>query len=648
MRRDYTVEEIISMDKETVWLLPEGGLNVTFSDRTVKCFTNRIKINWYFWQLFAFNDVLSITSDSYIEDLNFTSDLPKDILSDIFWESFTRKVGGMIPGLGLDLVWSMSRRCYQIINELYNDSIFKMSDCVSTVDIEDLIDILDAPEVIEAKRKFRDGEHDASTAHDQVWDYVTSGKPELAENEISRGCRAEIFNRRQVNQQIGPRAFIPEINGEAFVTPIDEGYAEGFVPFYDRIIESKTASIAYFMAKAPLEESEYNNRMAQFLCGVIRGVTHNDCGAKKTVPWQVRKEDLKVLSGKFHMVKGKPVCINGDEKELVGKTIKMRSFTLCDSEDASMPCAICVGRNAWTVPPKTVLGHHLSTEPLARISQTILSTKHVISSTKPLFLDINEHNSQYILLNPENGHEVILKKQNKNYRYAIRFSREEAFFINDIHSCEDTEELVEAKISCVQELQLVIMDEKGHVKTTVELEVGIGGRGSPLTMDMLVYMRDKGWDIVGNNFEIDLIDWDFSKPVIRTPRRGSDIMQVLKNFQDFIYSRGKVRARNFETVGPAIQGLLDQLTPHIGVNMNHIEVFVRAIMSKVDAQGFPTYELPKADDPFMFCTMKDCIMNRSLGAALAFERQQSLVFSPGSYLREDLEIPGTELDSLWM
>lgn len=653
MRVDYTVDEIIALSKDELWQLPVGGLRVTFSDKTIVCPTNIIKVNWYFWQLYKFGDIRGgISSEYYMGNINFNGGVPRKELSKIFWDVFLRKVGGFFPGQGLDLVWEMSRRTYQIINELYNDTIFRMTSHVSTLDIMDLIEIVDNPEVIDARVAWKKGEIDTDQCHDVTWGVLTSGDPALKTNELSRGCRTAIFNRRQTNQNIGPRANIPEINGEAHPSAIEHGYIEGLSSQYDRTIEACTASIAYFMAKAPLEDSEYNNRMAQFLCSVIRGVSHGDCGTKRYIKMRVKdKQDLRRLRGKFRVCSGgHNHMIYGTEEELIGEMLQIRSFTQCESENPQYPCAMCVGWNAWTTPPHTVLGHHLSVEPLARISQTILSTKHVIASTKPLFLHIDVENAKYLHLGMDNPHEVMLHEQKGVSSVKMRFAREDATFLNDILDVDDVNEIIESRVSAVNVVQMQYMYPEKNNPLAVNLEIGLGGFGSPLSIELLTYMREVGWDIVGTNIEVDMSNWDWNKPITRTPARGADIMSVLYTFQDFVNNPKKpsvVRSCDFSHPGPAIEALMEGLSKYIDVNFAHIEVFVRALMCKLDENGVNTYELPRPGEPFMFGSMKNIILNRSQGPGMGFELHQRTMFSSSSYLKDGLFIPSTELDYLW-
>ncbi|UKZ10909.1 RNA polymerase beta prime subunit [Vibrio phage C-ZP2022] len=651
VNRDYTIDQIVAMTKEQVWELPVGGLRVAFSDKTIVCPTNIIKINWYFWQLYKFGEIQGIDSSAYMGNIDFNGGVPSKELSKIFWEVYMRRVGGFFPGQGLDFVWEMSRRTYQVINELYNDSIFKMASHVSTLDIMDLINVLDAPEVQEAQAKWAVGEMDVDDCHDVTWNTLTSGRPEFHYNEISRGARAKIFNQRQTNQTIGPRAYIPEINGTAFKTPIAPGYISGLESQYDRLIESRTAAIAYFMAKAPLEDSEYNNRMAQFLCSVIRGIEHCDCGTKHTLTWRVGgPKDLSRLRGKFYMKDGQHHMIYGNEKELIGQTLEIRSFTRCESKDPQYPCAICIGWNAWTTPPNTVLGHHLSTEPLGRISQKILSTKHVIASTKPLYLHVGVDNAKFMELDMDNPHLVRLREQENIESVSLRIQRDEAAFLNDVLSVEDPHELIESRISCVTNLQVHYMVKGRTTPHIVNLDVSLGGFGSPLTTDFLVYLKEVSWDVVGTNIIVDMTQWNYAVPIIRTPARGADVMTVLHAFQDFVNSPNKphaVRASDYNHPGPAIAALMEALSEHIPINFSHAEVFVRALMCRVNESGHVTYEMPRGGDQFVFGSMKDLIHNRSEGTGMAFESHVRKIFSPGTYLKDGQDIPSTSMDYIW-
>jgi len=648
MNRHYHVRDILAMPKNEVWALPDGGLFLTFDNgEELKVPTRSTIESSYYWKLFKYWPGAQILPRHHFQDKFYKADshdkMSTLVLQDVFFGHHTE----YLMGEGNETIWEMARKIYEITNELYNDSICMIGQHVVGLDIEDIVDILNHPGVIKAKTDYEHGRIDVEEAHNTVFSIVADTEGDLKGNVVSNGMASDNLNRRQATQVIGPRAYVPDINGESCKTPIYVGYADGLHTLYDRFRESRAAAISLYMASGPLEQSEYNNRMCQFLCGVITGVYYGDCGGSVTLPWKVAPDDLKYLQGKVHMVEGKQKVIFGHETDLIGKTINLRSITTCTHHDPSKPCSVCLGLNALTVPPGTNLGHHLSTEPLARISQTILSTKHVLASTKSVYLEINEGNARYLRLDPNDNFKVLFTKDVVEGNISLRIPLEQAAFVNDILAEVDIDELSPERISALETIQFIEYDKHGGIRSTMDVSVDIGGKGSPLTLAFLSYMRDVKWDYVGQSLEVKLNEWDYTQPFIKTPRRGEDIMSILKITTQFLHSpndSGSVRAVDFTKPGPALRGLLDGMSSKIHVNLTHVEVFVRALM----ALGEDSYALPKGGEPFRFIRLKEAIQKRGLGAALAFEGVSDLIKDPSTYMRHMDDIPSHPLEHLVM
>jgi hypothetical protein len=655
MRREYRAFEIACMSLEQVKLLPLGGLVITYADGTVrKHKTTKVQHSWFYWQVFAENGLDTITPNTFVGDGNFTKAEHRKMCSTLFWSIFFGKFGELQPGVGLRFFWELSRRIYEIGNEVYNDSVMNDTPYMSSLDITDLIDIMDHPVVIEAKDKFYAGIDNVDVCNDKIFDLMRSDDPLLYENEIARYVRAGLYDRRQITQMVGIRANIPDTNGVAFKTRIECGYVDGFNANIDRVIESRTASIALANAKAPLEDSQYNNRQCQLMGSVIRNITHVDCGSQFPIHYVVSdKSDLDFITGKFIILDdGKRYLVRGNEDYLIGTTVKYRSITTCVHHDQSAPCAICFGISAWTTPPGTSPGHHLMIEALARISQTILSTKHVISSTKCLYVSVLGDNARWLSLNPEDKQYVMLRPESiaSKYKVSMRILREEAMFLTDVDNTEDVYGLDHSRITFVSIAQLVFHDKDNQVRSVHDVDFTVAGLGCPLSHDMLQHIKNVSWDVVGNYYEFDLTGWNPDCPVVISPRRGDDIMAILKSVKGFLDSTNKagvVRAVDFDHPGPCIRAFHDLVKDKIDINCINAEVFVKCLMSAVDANGDPTFELPKGGEPFVFIRKHDAIKYRSVGPALGFQTQDAILFNPKSTLRTDLNIPGSELDKQW-
>ncbi|QAX96036.1 hypothetical protein [Vibrio phage vB_VmeM-Yong XC32] len=649
MRVDYHVREILAMPKNEIWALPDGGLRLTFDDgQTVVVPTRTTILSSYYWKMFAEWPGADITLDHHINRAIITEGTHVKIGGKVFWDVFFGHHPNYLCGEGAKAIWTMSRRLVEIGNEMFNDTTNMLGEYVVSLDIEDVVDILNFEAVVNAKQDYRDGKATVEDTHDRVFGAIVDPESPLRNTAVAEGMANGLLNRRQATQVIGPRAFVPDINGESCPVPIYEGYADGLHTLYDHFRESRAASISLYMQSGPLEMSEYNNRMCQFLCGVIRGIHYGDCGGKVTIPWKVEEGDPKLLKGKVYMDDNdKPVVIWGNEDDLVGKTIRLRSITTCSHGDPTRPCSVCVGLNAITTPPGTNLGHHLSTEPLARISQTILSTKHVLASTKSVHLDINENNARFLRLKKDDQFVVMLNKEVTEGKFAIRIPQIQVGCINDVLSADDVMQLSPERISKLENVQIISYNRAGSIQDILDVDLSIGGKGSPLTIDFLAYMKEEQWEVVGQSIEVSLTNWDYTRPFIKTPRRGEDIMEILRITTQFLESPnapGAVRAVDYEHVGPACRALLDGMSSKIAVNFTHVEVFVRALM----ASGDTSYALPVGGEAFRFIRLKEAIQKRGLGAALAFERIRDLIQDPATYLRHKDDLPGHELDHMVM
>lgn len=665
-RRDYTISEIISMSKEDMWQLPLGGLRIQFKDKQVKTLTKYVQVNWFWWQLFAYNNQTNITSDYFFgptsqEDLDkfknkqphnfsFNDGIPASMLTKCFWASWELECNGFHPGVGLDLIWSMSRRAYQIMNELFNATNLKMGEYVSTLDMSTIVDIILDPYVVENKRKFENGEISISENYKLNTEYIKTN-PKFYHNGISQGIRPEVYGSRAINQSLFPRGYIPEINGVAQRVPIYESYGEGFMSNYDRIIESATASIANFYTKEPLKISEYNNRQAQFVVSPISHVTHADCGTHRTVDYYVKdKLAFKQILQKFHMVDGKYECITPDRTDLIGQRIKLRDIHCCESGDPTSPCIICLGKSGLTVPPRKNLGIHLTFHMLSSISQKTMSVKHMLASTKPLFLNLSSEESEFVYLDPEEPANVILKKPVfTNVKQSLRFNRSEVLFINDIFGVDDIRELNYASTTAVE--TIMVCTYKNDTLSQVDvIDTRISNIGSPLTPAMLQYIKQKNWTQVGDAIEVEMDEWDYSLAVVETPRRSADLLAPLRAFQDFTFNRdglNAVRAKDFKNASKATQALIDVMSPYLFIHYNQAEIFTKAITSRVDENGYPTYELPLTGEPFTFVDMRQAILNGDIYTTLAYERIPSVITDPSFYNKLNRRVGKTNMGALW-
>lgn len=647
VRRKYHVSELKEMSTDEVWALPDGGLEITFDDGQVGKFKTRTTIySWYYWTLAVMaNAPTPITH--HIGNGDYKSWLHCKFAGKVFWDNFHSS-----PNADEDLVWALSEELYAATNRLYNDVITKLDAYHSSMCLEDVMDIVLAPQVQELKAAYKAGDIDEIECHQGIFDYILSGAEELKANEIAKHVRADLLDRRQMSQMIGPRANIADINGVRFKSPIIPGYAEGMDSLYDSAIESRTASYALYQQGSPLEISEYNARVCNLLTSVIKGINHGDCGTTKTMTWLVGPEDLNFLSGKYMVAEDGLRMITPDDNHLIGKDIELRTMFGCKNKDPSHVCSTCFGHNSWVLPPGTNLGNHSIIEALAAISQTILSTKHVIANAIDSYIEIQGESAKFIRRGTgDNKNRVYVAKRLKGSldNWTIQISHGEVTNLNGILT-HDVERMSTERTTSVKSLYFIKKDKHGQPGAIQEVATMLGGHGSPLSIEMLRFLKHKGWKNLEETIEISLEGWDIDDPIIETIARGEDIMFTVKKFIAFV--NGRQKDEHFDTITDyttperAMLALQDILHPKVNVNFTAVEVFIRALQAKERSTG--SYNIPSYGEAFRFINIRDAVTHRSLGTALGFQGQGKTILSPETYLRGNSgELMSTPLDHLW-
>ena len=281
---------------------------------------------------------------------------------------------------------------------------------------------------------------------------------------------------------------------------------------------------------------------------------------------------------------------------------------------------------------------------MSRISQTILSTKHVLASIKTFRLDINKTNARFLCLKDDFEYNAFLTKEAVEGNFFLRVKQDEILFINDILKDVDIEALTPERHTCLHNVQLIEYNKNGQVKYIHDLAVDVCSKGSAFTKEFLIYLRGLEWEnITRDKLEFPLSNWDYNKPFLKTPRVGEDITALLEATKIFLHGTNKPdagRAIDFQTPEGALRCLLNIMNSKIQVNFAHVEIFTRALMAK----GETSYELPKGGEAFRFVKLKEAIQNRGMGAALAFEGQPDMIFNPKTYTKQNTVVPGTELD----
>lgn len=649
LRRNFTAREIASMSDDELLKLPEGGLFITFDDGSeVKCKTFKTVYVAPFWEFIVKhggkitqNHSMCKMVDGEYQESVFTTSTHLNMSEKAFWDTFYS--GEEDP----KRFWTMSEDIYLATNRIYNYCAMNDGKYLSTMSLNDVMEVMRHPDIKALKDKWLKNEITLEECHDRCYKIVENDTEYFGSNDIHRSVRCGLLSKTQVKQMIGPRGNVPDINSEAMPHIIEAGYYERLNYAYDSIVDSKSASIALYMQGGPLEDSEYNNRCCQLACSYIRKVEYRDCGSRQASMTLIEdKKMLRALSGKNVLTEDGQYTLKGNEASLIGKVVPVRGIASCKEKEQGVVCSACLGQSSYLVPPHASPGHVLIIDPLGQISQTILSTKHVLSNVVALTLDLDSVARKYMHLHEDNKF-VVMLNEGVNYEdMYIRIHHSEAQYLSDLDRVDDAGAINITAISDIY--QMVFMERKDFQNKNINVvSTEVSGVGSCFTPEALRYIKETGWNIVGDMIEISLANWDHSEPLLVTKRVSQDVKETLNQFKNFINPPKDQRKRmgktilECETVEEAVDELYAVLKSRLTVSYVQLEMFIKALTAKPDNWLFPT-----GDDEFRFITLNDSLMNRSAVITLGYQFQCRYVSSPETFLKDEKTVPPHEMDGL--
>lgn len=649
IRREYTAREIAAMSDDQLNQLPKGGLWIQFDNNAkVKCKTYKTVYTAPFWsfivkhggRILPRHSMFKMDGDDVIEAVYTTS--THLTLSELaFWDTFYE--GDTTP----ERFWQMSEDIYLATNRIYNFNVRYDLRFMSTLSLNDVMQVMKHPKIRQFKKDWLDKKISLEECHDGCYKVLETDTEYFKDNDIHRSVRCQLLSKTQVKQMIGPRGNVPDITSEAFPHIIEAGYYERLNYAYDSIVDSKSASIALYMQGGPLEDSEYNNRCCQLACTYIRRVVYRDCGSRSGLTMVVKdKAMLKALVGKNALTNEGEYRIKGNEESLIGKTITVRSMATCMEKEQGVKCSHCIGQTAYTIPPNASPGLILIIDPLGQISQTILSTKHVLSNVIALTLDLDNVAKRYMHLHEDNKFVVMLNDDLDYQNTKLRVHHSEAQFLSDLDRVDDAGKINITAISDIFQMAFVRTD--GNVTKDIKLvDTSVSGVGSCFTPEALRYIKAVGWKVVGDMLEIDLSDWNSADPLLVTKRVSQDVTETLRQFRSFINPPDDPKKRIGKTildcgsVEEAVDQLYTVLSAKLRVSTVQMETFVTALMANPD-----NWLLPRGDEPYRFVSLNNSLMNRSAVVTLGYQYQLQYITKPETYLKDKNTIPPHEFDGL--
>lgn len=551
----FVARSLLKYSTEALWDILGGEFALKFDDGEV------IQTNWretlyssYAWDFIREYPKTPLLAKHHLRTVLAGRRLNKSshttLLGELMWSVHDQyKDANGLPILDRS---ELAKRVYELNNLMYNEFSTRFEEYSPGMDILDFVEVLDHPEVAAARAVMQANNESIDHVY-SVQARVMQTPGQFVNNALVDAVQSGTVNLNQINQCLGPRGYITEIDSNLYRTPIMRGFAGGLRMFNDSFKETRSCALALNTAKAQIRDAEYFSRRQQLLCQSLKKLHIGDCGTTKHLSWKIRDaklgpdgkktraSDLVNLEGKYYLADdGRYRAIQATDRHLLGKTLKLRSVIHCNHYDKYGVCSVCFGALSESVldvndeyyerpadkplmklkfPRDTTnIGHMCITALSEIITQALLSTKHLVGSAKvdPIVLD--ELSRQYFKAETKEGNKYFLQPKLRDLGLKLVINAEDASNITDIFDATDLNSLNIARVSEIEFIGIRVTVD-GFEQTT-ELQVSVANRLASMTYPLLQHIRTNGWTIdQQGRYIVDMAGWNYDESLLAVPLR---------------------------------------------------------------------------------------------------------------------------------
>ena len=636
---------LLGLTEDQIWELeglyePTEPIFITFDDKVeLETDIRKTIISWYLWDLHRLYPETPLLSDHHLGTIKLESKM--------FIKLETKISRNLI-----DIYWgrvnfeTLAKQIYEMNNKIHNMVVSRLSAYVETLDARDIVEIIYHQDIQEARQTMLENPTPAtiSELYKKVPEIIS--RPDFfPNNSLKQTAVTGNASVAQINQILATVGLRTDINSYMFPVPVIDSFGTGIKRFGDFLIESRSASKALLFQIDPIRETEYFNRRLQQLCQSVRYIFPGDCGTTNTLPWKMQVGDDNALTGtNYYGEDGILYSIQkGDSRTnaLMGKTINIRNPLRCKYRKYGGICECCMGMLSYTIPYGTNPGHLSAYTVGEKITQAVLSIKHLDGSTEIRVIHLDPADLQYVHLSKVRSELIKINKELKDKYLDITILLPvEA--VGNLTQAMQTKNLKELSIYKVSQLQTVGIHYIDDDEEVVDFATVSGpSRPSSLTTDFLEYIRRVGYSQDNpKHIEVSLKDWDFDKPAFQLPQKQINMLDFMKQFSTMIESDGNAGVKKGldpmrdEDLVTYLRKIYEYSNSHnVHINITYLSIVTLA--SLVRSVADDDYRLPSDESPAEFASASAIMLHRSVGSAMAFEEQGNTIMSSKSYIKKN-------------
>lgn len=665
---------LLEYSTDDLWDILTGEFTLVFPDGEIKTNARETLYSSYAWEFHRRFTKAPLLKGHHVQSIlngkRLSSDTHLELLGVCMWNVYDTYI--QLPTIEDPIAVDrdpLSEMVYRLTNRMYNDLSYRCEKHVVSLDIVDFVQVLEHPAVAKANDEFATMAFDGKSSYEQMTKQIEQTYEVIRDvlqrdhamdhNPIALGVRSKFAKMDSVLQCVGPRGFLTDTDSYVFEkVPVTRGYAMGIRLFVDSFVESRSAAKSLIFSKAPLQQAEYFSRRLQLMSQIVQHLHHGDCGSTKYLEWKVRgaeyredgrlarQGDLKQLVGKYYLdEKSKQLrMITADDKQLVGKYVKLRSVMHCAHPDPYGVCSTCFGELSLSVPTGTNLGHMCCTSMTQKSSQSVLSVKHMDSSSAVEGIQLGPDERRFLRAGSDEN-SYLLAAGLKGMQVTLKITPQQAEKLTDIMEVKDVRELAVTRVSELDVLGLSV--NNGKYTEDVGIQVNIGRRLASMTYELLQFIRTKGWGIDSlGNYTIDLKGWDWEQPILLLPLKHFNMADHSREIAETLESSVEQMQARDKLVNPddMLLELFDLINAKLSVNLAVVEVTQLGAMIR-SAEQFD-YALPKPWTDRGVGVMSMSMMMRSLSSTFAYEGHRDVIVNPMSYVLKNR--PDHPMDAILM
>ncbi len=604
-----SAREILNQSRHAVWHLPKGVTRLQFEDQHVtEIRTHPLIFNRYCWELLTLFPNTPITRECCVTHVlnggTFTADTHIELLKTLFYhicrhnqlQTYAQKE-------------PLLRMIYHIVDLIHNEILEGVAQWVTTIDALDFIKVVEDPVIKEIHANLRPTPEGVDYAYKQIKHYINGS--ELS-NRFVAAYRNKSANDNQSNQCIGPRGFISGRDLTVYLQPVMNGFIRGVGSLYELLVESLTAAKALAANERNIKRSEYTSRRIQLLAMVVEAVVPGDCGSTEYMEILVTNTMLDVLRGKYYLKPDNTLaCIQGDETHLVDHLIKVRSTLGCKHPNASHVCSTCLGDLGHSFPVNSNLGYMMAAYLMEKITQAILSTKHLTHSVKKSLIQLSPTSVKYLRADEEGD---LYFHQNVDLTgLQLILPNNKLKKLVDVLNLDHTN----INLNKIGELdEVIIRDTKVKNHPTERLSLNYKDRNCIITKALLQHMKYVKIETDSRtNFIVPLDGFDKDQPIFNSPLKEANILNFVNQISDIIEKKHNKVTNPYEK----LHSLAALVFEKFKINYSVLEVLIYATTTYNAPAG--NYRLGR-NSQYPYCeTALTLFANRDFAAFAAYERQ---------------------------